>query len=169
MVGPWLVHSTILAVLMLLSPGVTAIEFSLSMEDGGSYTNLESYYDVDTEVSVDEVAEADPANASIHDMRTVSGSGKINVGQCYSGSGGYQGNTYFQTTGSGSLASSASLTPSSLSASQNTASGPSSYLGLSLTKGGAVSVAITKHPGTDIYTANFDMKWPAQLSTVKIE
>ena len=110
----WLVA---LLACVLLVQGAYSIDVGFSVESGGESASLESSYDVDTGVSVSEESTASPGQATIENSRSVTGTGDITASQTYSGSGGYSGTSFFKT-GAGSLASSASLNPTSLSALQ---------------------------------------------------
>ncbi len=95
---------------LIFVPGAYSIEVGFSAEDGGDSTSLSSSYDVDTDVSVSEESTANFGQPAIENTRSVSGTGKIEADQSYSGSSGYSGSAIFKTE-SGSLTGSACLTP----------------------------------------------------------
>ncbi len=95
----------------------SAIEISFSAEEGGGSVDLASDYNMDTDVSVSEEAEATfDGQVKIDDSRSLSGQGEIQAAQRYSGSSGYRGSAVLSASGSGSLTGLASLATGFLSA-----------------------------------------------------
>lgn len=137
--------------------GAMAIEVSFSAEDGGESVGISDEYNVSTGVSVSEESEANFGNVELTNSRWVAGSGDANAVQSYSGSSGYFGQAELDASGiSGTLKSTASLTPSAMSASQSGSfTGDLADSGMSLTnKGNSIAVSSGMTFGTIVTTQN---------------
>jgi hypothetical protein len=131
--------------------GAMAIDVFFSAEDGGESVSISDEYDVSTSVSVSEESEAKFGNVEMTNSRWVAGSGDANAVQSFSGSSGYFGQADLDASRvSGTLRSTASLTPSAMSASQSGSfAGDSTDSGMSLTsKGNSVAVSSGMTSGT---------------------
>jgi len=138
----------LIACLIILVPGAYSIGVGFSAGNGGESVGLWSSYDVGTDVAVREVSKASFDKLAIENARSISGSGEIEADQTYSGSGGYTGEATFGTSGSGSLTSSASLTPASMNAYQSAFASGSSNVGMGITNEGTARLDYNLESGS---------------------
>jgi len=128
--------------------GATGSNYAAASSPGQGWTKLYSTYVLHQGASAIETSSASSDPVGITDTRSVFGTGKIKASQSYSGSGGYYGSATLDAQGaSGTLQGSATLTPQTLTASQDLSlAGDSVDTSMSLSNEGdsaTLGVAIT--------------------------
>ena len=147
------------------------IEISFSAEDSADqYASIDSIYDVEENVAVEESAIASFDEFGITDTRTVSGEGIHRADQRLTRNGGYSSESHFTSQGYGHLRGDANLKQGCLCASQNAqGSGLFSHASLSAANnGGDAVISCSANNGSigSIQSASMSKPMVTQVASV---